>query len=284
MYVCTYAHRASGGSVAQCTFSQMKKVMSHMNKSRHVRMRHVTYECVEWHMSVLCHIYKRVLSHINESKHTWNSDITHVWVMSHMNESWHATYEWVMSHMNESCHTCMSHVTHKQVMLHMIESCHIWKRHVTYERVKTHMKKPCHVCMSHVTYEWIMSRYIWMRHVTYEYVMSHITESCHTWISYVTHEWVTSHRHRADGGGSTHWWRSARAAFRFFPGMSINMMYVYMYIDRSTQRHMHAYKDSSLNTHIGEAARAKRIAFFQICLYMSCIWIWISKHRYSNPV
>ena len=93
-------------------------VISHMNKSCHIRMSHVTYEWVMSHTNESCHIwmshvtYERVMSHMNESHPTWTSHVTYahleftccmvVAAITTLPMS-HVIY-WVMSHMNESSH------------------------------------------------------------------------------------------------------------------------------------------------------------------------------------
>jgi len=61
-----------------------------MNVSYHIRMRHITYECVVTRME---RVYFR----------TWEQNESFVWVLNHMNASYHiwmrdVTYECVMSH------------------------------------------------------------------------------------------------------------------------------------------------------------------------------------------
>ena len=56
-------------------------VVSNMNKAFHVRMSHVTYECLMAHMHESCQ-YEWDISHMNQSWHLWISDGTYEGVMS----------------------------------------------------------------------------------------------------------------------------------------------------------------------------------------------------------
>jgi len=92
----TYEHVMSREASDPRLLVSYKWVMSHMNESCHTHRDHQRRE-------------KKVISHINKSFHKWMSHITCEWVISHINESchiWksHVTCQWVMSHTNESCH------------------------------------------------------------------------------------------------------------------------------------------------------------------------------------
>jgi len=130
-----------------------------MNESRHIWMRHVTYE---W-----------VTSHMNETCHIWMSHVTWEWVTS----------ECVTSRENEAYQMCILRwVNHtggsEWVMSRMNESCHIWTSYVWISHV-THVTGDRPIKEEHSVRLW---------HVTYEWVMSHINHARHTWTSLVTYE------------------------------------------------------------------------------------------------
>ena len=80
-------------------------------------MRQATHGWVMSHMNESCPIWIRHVTQ-NESCRIWMSHIVH---------------EWDKLHMDESCHIWKSHVTYEWVVSHIDESCHIGMRHVTYE-------------------------------------------------------------------------------------------------------------------------------------------------------
>jgi len=93
----------------------MSHVMSFMNESWNICVRHVTYAWGMSHMNELCQ-YEWVISNMNKSYHKWMSDVT---------------YEWVMSHMNESCNICTSHITCARVTSSILIDHDMWMTHVS---------------------------------------------------------------------------------------------------------------------------------------------------------
>ena len=104
-----------------------ERVMSRINVSYSIGIRHVTCQGVSTDMSHVrespptCHmwgslhlaihqpqmcIYVYILSHMNESCHMWMSHVKCEWFISHMNESC-PTREWGMSHIHESSQVWM---------------------------------------------------------------------------------------------------------------------------------------------------------------------------------
>jgi len=94
------------------------------------------------HVNEACHTLRRtihecVMSHIHKSCHVSMSHVTYEWVTSHTSKV--PTHEWVMLHMNESNHVrmgqsffeCQNYFTH-------FESTHSWMNPVTYEWFMSH--------------------------------------------------------------------------------------------------------------------------------------------------
>jgi len=96
--------------------SSVRRHVTCMKESCHVRMRHVTYGRVTSHIG---------MSHVKWTRRViWETSChTYEWVMSYMDKS-HHTWEWVMSHTNESCHVQISHVTSGRVICET--SCHTY--------------------------------------------------------------------------------------------------------------------------------------------------------------
>ena len=106
--------------------------MSHIHKTCHLWMSHVTYECVMSRMKKACHIWKRHVT-FNEACRTWrwlnvDARFSSAWLC----DIWmrHVTYVWGMSPMHESCHVWMSNVTYERGMSHLM-------RHVAHEGSST---------------------------------------------------------------------------------------------------------------------------------------------------
>jgi len=170
---------------------------THMNESwrtyewvmAHIRMSHVTYQCVITHANKVHKHMQQTTHGAYESCRVCMSHVTHV------NESWH-TYEWLMTHIwmshgahtNESCHMWMRNNTFEwvyrqvqQTMHGVYESYqHTWMSHVTHE---CNIIELCQIWMSSVAYERVIAP--WMSHVRFEWVLSHMNESLHL-------EWVTA--------------------------------------------------------------------------------------------
>jgi len=88
-----------------------ERVMSRMNKSRHVWMSHVTYEWVMSYMNESCHIWQTAaLRHVYESCHVW---IIHVVCYSFSVSLRLACIEYHMTHINESLYTWLRDVLSK---------------------------------------------------------------------------------------------------------------------------------------------------------------------------
>jgi len=206
-----------------------ESVVSYMNWSCNIWVRHVTYGCCMFHGYV---VWMCRFMHCNTQQRTATHCIAYVvWICRFMHMSFdmwlhHVTYEGVMSHMNASCHTWVRRVTYDHVRLlhvpcenvvsHVIASCHIWMRHIwirhvtyevacsmsiccfTYDCIMSHMNASCHIWMRHDTHECVVSRmsatcHIRLLHVPCGYVFSHVIASRRVWMRHVIYECVIPH-------------------------------------------------------------------------------------------
>jgi len=105
-----------------------------VDKSRHLWMRHVTYEWVTSHMNT------GVMSQVRESNilSKRRPTLGLCW-MSHVTYECVITYECVTSHMNASCHAWTSHVTYECVTSQM--------SHITVACVTSQMNESRHIRM-----------------------------------------------------------------------------------------------------------------------------------------
>jgi len=163
-------------------------VMSHTDKSRHLRMRHVT-----WTGNLIT--YDR----------TWTSCVTYEWV----------TYEWVTLFMDQSCCLWTIHVTYEWVTSRINETFHVWMCYVTQEWLllcrslmhawaisHVNASDECVMWMCHVTCGCVMTRLIhaWRASFTRGTPRSYLTCLNHMWhdsstrLSQVTYECAVSHR------------------------------------------------------------------------------------------
>jgi len=145
--------RNTGSYGRVISYESYEWIISHMNESYHVWMRHVFRMNVQHWVIWMSHITRVI----------WMSYITYEWVISRM----HASCVWneraTLGHMNESYHTS-----------HMNESYHTWMSHITYEYV---------MCL-----EWMCNTGSYERvisHESYEWVTSHMNESYHVWMRHV---------------------------------------------------------------------------------------------------
>jgi len=145
-----YIYLCDSVSRCECThaFARNEWVVSHMNKSWHIRMRHIYMNACLAHIDSVSKMVMRVVAYLCS---TWMSHVTYKRVVTHMNEPYireylpidsvsemvmrvdayvrsrhligmsHGTYKWVVAHTHESWHMQMSHGTHKWVMAHMDE-------------------------------------------------------------------------------------------------------------------------------------------------------------------
>jgi len=183
--------------------------ISHIQKSCHTSIRHVTYQWVTphdwsvvWHINGSCHILMLHLpnkdsgvhegghvTYVNESYQTSKNPVSRQWSMSHINQLGHTSmkhviYHWVMPH-------------DQSVVWHIYGLCHILMRqlpnldsgvhegrHVTYVNESYHISKniqeTCHTSMRHVTYQWAMPHD--------RSVVWHINGSCHMLMRQLPHK------------------------------------------------------------------------------------------------
>ena len=113
----------------------------------------------EWASQLIA--YEGVMSHMNKSRHIWMSHVTHEWVMSHMNESCHTwrshvtwtshdTSESVMFRMNESCHTLVTEWASQLYYISLYMTVYSWlnERHnVTRSLLNEHLNCITYLCI-----------------------------------------------------------------------------------------------------------------------------------------
>jgi len=178
-------------------------VMSHMNEScpfRRFAMAHTKSQQDRCGVSVMSHTNGSFhVTHTNESRHVWMRHVTYEGVTSRTNESCHVYtirvyftgLRWLIrSHKMivagyESCHMWKSHVTCERVTSRMNESRHVWRSHGTYEGVMARINVSClfhKFAVAHTkSHKIIVAEYascqIWKRQITYGWVV------CHVWMS-----------------------------------------------------------------------------------------------------
>jgi len=111
-------------------------------------------------MRIKCLVCAWVMTHMNETCQIWMRHLTYEWVLPHMNESWriwtsHDTYELDMSDTNETSHLWIGLIAQVDMPLSDTVTgyvtCHIWMSHVRYEWDMSHMWDRSHVNESYRT-------------------------------------------------------------------------------------------------------------------------------------
>ena len=134
LYVCVRCSPNQGSPFKKKT----RSAALHMNTSYHVQMSHASYQqsCDGGRIHVT---YECVMSRMEKSRHVWMRHVVYKCAMSLMDESCqvgmsHFIFEWVMSHLNESRHIWISHVAYECVTSHTDESCQVGMSHMGWLR------------------------------------------------------------------------------------------------------------------------------------------------------